>query len=106
MHSAKTQLMQSSMQKKYFSPPGENCSILRISRFLDLINYLVFEGECKISEIGSYKLLFIWVHSTQLLSFIGLFLSVRLQILSSEYRRSLASNNVGAKSAMVIRKFI
>jgi len=76
--------MQPSIRKKYFSPPGENCSVLRISRFLDLISCLVFEEERKISEIGGYKLLLIWVQSTQLLSFNGLFLRVRLQTLSSE----------------------
>ena len=89
-----------SIRKKYFSPLGENCSILRISRFLDLITCLVFEGERKISEIGGYQLL-IWVQSTELLSFIGLFFSVSLQILSFECRRNLVNNTVGAKSAMV-----
>ena len=98
-------VMLPSIRKKYFSPPGENCSIIRISRFLDLINCLVFEGERKISETGGYKLLLIWVQCIQLLSFIGLFLSVRLHILSSECRRNLANNKVGAKSAMGIRNF-
>jgi len=93
------------MRKKYFSPLGEKCGILSISRVLQLIACLVFEGESKISEIGVYNLLLIWVQSTQLLSFTGLFLSVSLCILSSEYRRNLTNNTVGAKSAMGLRSF-
>jgi hypothetical protein len=58
------------------------------------------------SEIGGYNLLLIMVQTTRLLSFTELFQSMHFQILSSEYRRNVANDTVGAKSALGIRNLI
>jgi hypothetical protein len=52
------------------------------------------------------RILPIMFHSTQLLSFTELFQSMHLQILPSEYRRKVANDTVGAKSALGIRNLI